>query len=120
MHSLRVVSIVSNTATLYVLLMLVQGFFWRNCMSDIVATLIDHKRIFNDILELNILDDKKCTITVCTASVKKTEAKPHFERLKIDQEMAKKFRATIKALQRCYVQEEWKKENLLFTEYAMD
>lgn len=104
----------------YASLMLVEEFFWRNCMSDIVATLIDHKRIFNDILELDILDDKKCTITVCTASVKKTEAKPHFERLKIDQEMAKKFRATIKALQGCYLQEEWKKENLLFPEYARE
>lgn len=87
-------------------------------MSDTVSTVGNYKQIFNDILELDV--NTNGTITMCLASVEKSGARPHFERLKISLNMANGFRSTIKRLQECYQKDGWKKEDLLFPEYAIE
>ncbi len=89
-------------------------------MSDTTITVGNYKQIFNDILELNVRDPKKCTITVCLASFEKTETKPQFERIKISNTMADTFRNIIEDLQKSYQKDGHKKEDLLFQEYAQE
>ena len=89
-------------------------------MSNATTTLSNSKQIFNDILELNVLDHKSCTITVCLASTEKTGAIPHFERLKISETTSDFFRTIVEDLQRRYQTDGWRKEDLLFPEFARE
>jgi hypothetical protein len=87
-------------------------------MSDTISTVGNYKQIFNDILDLNV--NTNGTITVCLASVEKNEARPRFARLKMNLQTANDFRATIKQLQERYQKDGWRKEDLLFPEYATE
>jgi hypothetical protein len=87
-------------------------------MSDTISAVGNYKQIFNDILELDV--NTNGTITVCLASVEKNGARPHFARLKISLKTANEFRSTIKQLQERYQKDGWKKEDLLFPEYASE
>jgi hypothetical protein len=86
-------------------------------MSDCTSTAKNYKQIFNDILELDV---NSGTVTVCLASVEKNGTRPHFARLKISVKAAAAFRSTIKQLQERYQKDGWKKEDLLFPEYAVE
>jgi hypothetical protein len=89
-------------------------------MNGISIKKSDYKKVFNDILQRNIKDRKTCTITVCLASIEETEAGPQFERLKMSDTMADRFRDIVDINQQKYRKDEWSNDNLLFAEYARE
>ncbi|MHB8597778.1 MAG: Kiwa anti-phage protein KwaB-like domain-containing protein [Ktedonobacteraceae bacterium] len=74
----------------------------------------DYKGVFNNILSIDL---NSCTINVCVASVSKTEATPHFQRIKITEEVGVDFRGIIEDFIKKY-RSEWNADELLFPEYA--
>jgi len=83
--------------------------------SEVLTVTGDHNEVFDDILALDLAT---CTVTVCLASISKTEAIPLFERLRMTTEMTEEFSKIIKDVLKQY-KTEWKEEELLFREYAM-
>ncbi len=73
-----------------------------------------HQDVFDSVLTLDI---KKCTITVCLASVAKTEAVPRFERLRITDTVAAEFSNIVAELIKRY-KSEWEAQDLLLPEFA--
>lgn len=91
-------------------------------MSDNIGTksvntvvAINHREVFDDILAVDL---SKCAVTVCLASVSKTEARPTFERLKITEEITHEFRDVIENVLKPY-KTDLKPEECLFPEFVM-
>lgn len=83
--------------------------------NEVLAEIADHNQVFKDILALDL---DTCAVTVCLASVSKNEAIPMFERLQLSEKMTGEFGRIIKKLLKQY-KTEWKEEELLFHEYAI-
>lgn len=83
-------------------------------MSGTVAVTVNHEKVFASVLALDV---GASVVTVCMASVSKTEAIPRFERLEMTEEVAEEFRRVIQNLINRY-KPEWNADDLLFPEYA--
>jgi hypothetical protein len=82
--------------------------------SEAPAVIVEPNEVFDTILELNL---DTCTVTVCLASVSKTETVPQFERLKMTEKLTGEFRKVIENLLKRY-KTDWDEGDLLFPEYA--
>jgi Kiwa protein KwaB-like len=75
---------------------------------------VDYKDVFNNILAIDL---NTCTNNVCVASISRTEATPHFQRIKITEEVGVDFRSIIEDFIKKY-RSDWNPDDLLFPEYA--